>query len=46
MVLADEEDYDPCKAGEFMYIFRLQLVVFKIATVCLWNQSIFVLMGN
>ena len=31
VVLADEEDYDPCKAGEFTSIFRSQLVVSRLS---------------
>lgn len=30
VVLADEEDYDPCKAGKFKSIFRLQLDVSRL----------------
>ena len=30
MVLADEEDYDPCKAGKFKAIFCLQLDVSRL----------------
>ena len=46
VVLADEEDYDPCKAGKFKSTF---LPVLPMSLDCLGlsvNQSIFVSTGN
>lgn len=44
IVLADEDDYDPCKAGKFKYKFLLQ---FDVPSLLLFaNEAIFPRLGN
>lgn len=46
VVLADDEDYDPCKAGKFESQFLLQFDVPRLPFFLSMNQSFLVLIGN